>query len=97
VRVKRERGGKEKESSEVVFTTKEVAKLERRIRTGDVTSIKRLVCPDLTKVTAALVALLGRVIGRGAVVGDADKALRRSFEVFAGRRETVVGGEEFGR
>ncbi|GMH54837.1 hypothetical protein TrRE_jg7497, partial [Triparma retinervis] len=50
--------------------------------------MKKLVSPSTKKIKESLVQLLNRVINRGEALGDADKALTRSFEVFAGRKQT---------
>ena len=39
--------------------------------------------------------LLSRVLARGEALGNAEKALSRSFEVFAGRNNTIVTCVEF--
>ncbi|GMI18929.1 hypothetical protein TeGR_g726, partial [Tetraparma gracilis] len=81
----------------LIFTQSEARSLQARVR-GDrrqLHALKRLVAPDLKRVEGAFVELMTRVMVRGEAVGNADKALARSFEVFAGRAATSVSTTQF--
>ena len=78
------------------FTEEEVRTLAGRLSTREGTlGLKRLVSPSIGKIESALTQLLTRVISRGESLGDANKALCRSFEVFAGRKKAVTTCENF--
>jgi len=80
-----------KDSTPSSFTPDEIYQLIGTLATREGhLKLKRLVSPSIKKVKESLVQLLTRVISRGESLGDANKALARSFEVFAGRRQTTT-------
>lgn len=80
----------------VVFTAEEVNLLSRKLsHKTSLDLLKSLVGPDLSRIGKALSSLLSRVQSRGEALGSRETALKRSFEVFAGRGNMYVSVDQF--
>ncbi|GMH58073.1 hypothetical protein TL16_g02529 [Triparma laevis f. inornata] len=85
-------------TNEMNFTGGEVRALTDELKTRDgAFHMKRLVSPSLKRIEKALTELLTRVMARGEALGNSEKALSRSFQVFSGRGQDKTSCEEFAR